>query len=217
MSVEFEPVKLGPRRHRVDPLAVGVLVLVVGLVVAIAKPWATSDGDLAQVVPTQVPTGPSAGPTAGALDAEVTLAVHPHDVWGIGAIVAEPSPGPAPGAIPQLAELWAPVPDDRLDPVIDIQPNDGTVVAIGVTFPASQVPLAVRISRVHPNGREPVDMRAIDPRATGGGFLYQVVGPDGSIANWGAGRYRLEVVVDGGISHAEFTLPNRFGIVPPEP
>ena len=31
MSVEFDPIKLGPRRRRVDPFLVGVLVVAIGL------------------------------------------------------------------------------------------------------------------------------------------------------------------------------------------
>ena len=36
------------------------------------------------------------------------------------------------------------------------------------------------------------------PTRAGGEFLYRVVGADGSVQNWAAGRYRIDVLVDGG-------------------
>ena len=39
MSVEFDPVRIGSRRRRLDPLAVGAALVVVALAVAVVKPW----------------------------------------------------------------------------------------------------------------------------------------------------------------------------------
>ena len=43
VSVDFDPVKIGPRPRRIDPVRVVILVVVVGLAVAIVKPWAIGE------------------------------------------------------------------------------------------------------------------------------------------------------------------------------
>ena len=39
VSVDFDPVRLGPRRRRIDPVIVGVIGVVVAIAVAAIKPW----------------------------------------------------------------------------------------------------------------------------------------------------------------------------------
>ncbi len=238
MSVEFEPVTLRPRRRRVDPVAIGAFVVVIGLVVAVLKPWnagadpAGSGPDQAIVASSSAPgaSGSPGGPRATAAPVlpriltastaslaawdRVRAALSPHDAWGIRAIVAEPSASLAP-APQQFAEHWDAVPDDPAGlPTIDIEPNERTVVAIGITFPAAHTPLDARIWLVHPDRLEWIDTQAVDPDPSGGAFLYRVADREGTVQNWGAGRYRIDVLVDGGIRRFGFTLPNRFDIVP---
>lgn len=231
MSVEFEPVKLGPRRRRVDPVAIGALVVAIGLVAAIAKPW--NVGAAADVTP--APSGPDSlsGPRSTAAVAvpriltsdaaatpawdEVRPVIHPHDAWGIRAIITEPTPDPIPGAKPSYVERWYPIPDEgnQADmPTVDIDPDNEMVVALGITFPSAHTPLDARIWRSIPNRLEWVDTQPIEPQPSGGGFLYlpQTEGP--SAPTWGAGTYRIDVLVDGQIRRFGVTIPNRFSIVP---
>jgi hypothetical protein len=126
-----------------------------------------------------------------------------------------PSATAAPVTDQRFAERWDPIANDsRGIPTIDIEPNDRTVVAIGITFPASHTPLDARIWLVHPDRLEWVDTQPMDPNPAGGAFLYQLVNGNGSVENWGAGRYRIDALVDGAVRRFGFTLPNRFGIVP---
>jgi len=100
---EFEPVRIGPRRRRVDPVAFGVVLIVVALVVAVIKPWGGEDPQVASV-PTASPVTSLASPqpsidTRGALVpplwADVRSVVERHDEWGIRTIVLGATPDPA--------------------------------------------------------------------------------------------------------------------------
>jgi hypothetical protein len=251
MSVEFEPVKLGPRRRRVDPVAIGALVVVIGLVAAVLKPWdagvsgTTASDGLAAASASPPEAGSAAAPsrldslsgprstarpvlsrTVSASTAalaswdDVRTVVRPHDAWGIRTIVAVQSLSLAPTR-QRFAEVWDPIPDDSGGlptsggmPTVDVEPNDQTVVAIGITFPAAHTPLDTRIWLVHPDRLEWVDTGALDPDPSGGAFLYRFLDGSGSVQNWEAGRYRVDVLVDGAIHRFAFTLPNRFEIVP---
>ena len=44
MSIDFDPVPLRPRRRRVDPIVVGVVVVALALGAAVLKPWETRPG-----------------------------------------------------------------------------------------------------------------------------------------------------------------------------
>lgn len=239
MSVEFEPVKLGPRRRRVDPVVIGTLIVVIGLGAAVAKPWnASADPTNAGVDSessgnsTTTPVPPSAAPSPAiaavlprilrpvntasfATWSDVRAATKVHDAWGIRAIVGRPARLLAPAGDLRFEEIWNALPAAaRNPPPIDIEPNDQTVVAIGITFPAAHTPIDTRIWLIHPDRLEWIDTEPFDPSPAGGGFLYRSLGADGVVRNWAAGRYRIDVLVDGGIRRFGFTLPNRFEIVP---
>jgi hypothetical protein len=237
VSVEFEPVKLGPRRRRVDPVAIAALIVAIGLVAAVLKPWNAGAAAGSAAGSAAAPSGfdSLSGPRATALPPpsrpvtastaslaswdDVRTVVRPHDAWGIRTIVAVPSLGLAPTR-QRFAEVWDAIPDpdgSRGSPTVDIEPNDQTVVAIGITFPASHTPLDARIWLVHPDRLEWVDAKAMAPDPSGGAFLYQLVTGSDSVQNWGAGRYRIDVLVDGAVRRFGFTLPNRFEIVPDRP
>lgn len=239
VNVEFEPVKLGPRRRRVDPLAIGALLVVIGVVAAVLKPWneaaepGASGPSRDSVQAAASPSAPDSltGPHSTAVVAlpriptsstaslaswtDLRAAVHPHDAWGIRAILAESSGALAPLTEQRFAERWDALPDDPESiPSVDIEPNARTVVAIGITFPAGHTPLDTRIWLIHTDRLEWVDTQAMDPSPSGGAFLYRELSAGGSPLNWAAGRYRVDVLVDGGIRRFGFTLPNRFEIVP---
>ena len=146
---------------------------------------------------------------------QVRPIVHAHDAWGIRAIVNSPLSNEAAGANQHLAELWYPIPTGAAGlPTVDIDPNDRTVVGLGITFPADQTPLDTRIWRVQPNGPAWVDTRALDPAPSGGAFLYQPVTDSPLAQAWGAGTYRIDVLVGGSVLRFRVTIPNRFSIVP---
>lgn len=77
MSIDFVPVKVGPRRRRVDALTVGVLAVVVAVGASIVKPWeaggapavsippsvAAAASSLAVPVPSLAASVPSAAPS----------------------------------------------------------------------------------------------------------------------------------------------------------
>ena len=240
MSVEFEPVKLGPRRRRLDPVAIGALIVVLGVVAAVLKPWnagagsslpGASGGDaIGETSSPVAPASPSGPPSTAAPVApraitastaslaswdKVRAVVRAHDAWGVRAIVGRPSALLGTAGDLRFDEIWNAVPDQATGvPTIDIEPNDQTVVAIGITFPASHTPLDARIWLVHPDRLEWVDTQPMDSRPAGGAFLYRVANGDGSVQNWAAGRYRVDVLVDGSVRRFGFTLPNRFEIVP---
>ncbi len=238
MSVEFEPVKLGQRRRRgVDPIAIAALLVVIGLVAAVVKPWNSASpttapgGPAAETQPLQGAAGSPAAPRATATPsipasstasaptwlawARVRQVVHPHDAWGIRAIVNDPLSNEATGANQHLAELWYPVPDGATGlSTVDIDPSDRTVVGLGITFPADRMPLDTRIWRVQPDGLTWVDTRALDSAPSGGAFLYQPAAPGPLARAWGAGTYRIDVLVNGSVVRFGVTIPNRFSIVP---
>ena len=252
MSVEFEPVRIAPRRRRVDPVAVLALTVTIGLVAAILKPWNTGAAPTDAIAPevaaaspssasnsapaTAAPSPASAAPSPASAPPSpavipiaqpastashatwdrVRAAVRPHDTWGIRAIVGRPSALLAGAGDLRYEEIWNPLPaaSTGAPPTVDIEPDDQTVVAIGITFPPSHTPIDARIWLVRPDRLDWVDTQALEPSPSGGGFLYRVMGDDGTVQNWTAGRYRVDVLVDGAIRRVDFTLPNRFEIVP---
>jgi hypothetical protein len=239
VSVEFEPVQLGPRRRRgVDPVAIGALLVVIGLAAAVAKPWdsgsttatatrgpaaepqplpgAASSLDARGAAPTAATPGIStaSAPPPLAWD-QVRPVIHPHDAWGIRVIVNRPLSNEATGANQHLAELWYPIQIGATGiPTVNIDQNDRPVVGLGITFPADRLPLDTRIWRVQPDGLTWVDTRALDPTPSGGAFLYQPEAAGPLAGAWGAGTYRIDVLVDGSVQRFGLAIPNRFGIVP---
>lgn len=221
-----------------DPVVVLALAVAIGLVAAIVKPWnsgtsaedvgapdiaAASSGVLGSAPspaePTPSPdslrTDQPASTASYASWDRVRAAVRPHGTWGIRAIVGRPSALLAPAGDLRYEEVWSALPATTGSaPTIDIEPNDRTVVAIGITFPPSHTPIDARVWLVRPDRLDWMDTQALEPSPSGGGFLYRVIGDDGSIQNWPAGRYRMDILVDGSVRRVGFTLPNRFEIVP---
>ena len=100
-SAAFEPEPLGPRRRRVDPVLVGVVVVVIALAVAVIKPWAGPDSDVASTSarpsastgrPSPAASSATASRSAATSGAPITWSIasaasRPHATWGVRAIV----------------------------------------------------------------------------------------------------------------------------------
>jgi hypothetical protein len=237
-SVGFEPVKVGPRRRRVDPVVIGALVVVIGLLAAIVKPWQggpsarvspeafssaaaspTSSG--AGASPTETPTiaepDPSRGPLLVPGWSDVAPTAGVHHKWGIRVITAGYSPGTV-GGQGKFAGQWYPHvrdggPPTRIDPVNDAR------LAIGITFPRDSVPIDVRFWRLHDTGGlEWLPTYPLNDIPGQGAYTYLQRTGDGTVVPWGAGRYRLEILVGGAIHSWRIDIPDRHGTTPdPDP
>ena len=123
MSVEFEPVKIGQPRRRLDAVSIGAVVVAIALAAAILKPWnvGSEAGDAGAAAEASAqPAGSTAGTaslTGPHSTAEVALprilrsgsassptwadiepVVRRHEDWGIRAIVIKSSTDAAPSA-----------------------------------------------------------------------------------------------------------------------
>src|SRR6185503_18988558 len=105
VSADSDPVRLGPRRRRVDPVVIGVIGVVVAIAVAAIKPWdrqpsapVSPPPAVAVVAPSSIATGAPTGPPATATPVpsamppgwpDVASAVTTHDAWGVRAITVD--------------------------------------------------------------------------------------------------------------------------------
>lgn len=235
MSVEFEPVRLGPRRRRVDPVVVGIVVLVVALAAAVVKPWesggpeAGGGSSFAAVAATPPTSGGSFTPIPSVRSRPVPVATPPaqppptwadfgpiasHDALGVmailvgqGAFLGQPSP-------PRYAERWGQWTPGAADGEIAVvQSDDQAIVALGVTVPTGQVPQDLRIWHARGDGElEWVDAHAILGGPKDGALLFARPGVGGSaFTSWAAGRYRVDLLVDGAVERIAIVIPDRFG------
>jgi hypothetical protein len=215
---EFAPERLSTgSRRRLDPVAVIAAVVVAGVALAIAKPWAGSDEQartdpsaaspvasspvvdpsaVAGSTPGEAPLVGTQEPPIGWTEAE--LALHEHQTWGIRTLIRDPEPGaagPAMAGVAEVVERWQGLTADDL-PIGSLDPP---IVALGLTFPPAETPLDVRIWRAAADGWEwlaadplpdaPADTFLFAPPRVAGGYL----------AAWPAGRYRLEWLRPDGI------------------
>ena len=240
MRVDFDPVKIGPKRWRVDPLVVGVIAVVVALAVAVVKPW-DAGGDARPPGPSVGAVSPSAAahpsPASAASAAPIATAtvvrpvtarpptwadlapiVTTHDAWGVRAIlVSRPgvigSPQPS-----RYLERWSPTTTDADGgATAGIARDDRSIVALGVTVPRDEMPVDARIWRVHRNDQlEWIDAHRIDSGNADGALLFVRPGVGGSpFEAWGAGHYRIDVLTHGGVRRIAVEVPGPFTSVPP--
>lgn len=237
MSVEFEPVRLRPRGRRLDPIAIAAIVVAVGLVAAVIKPWddeasgpASSPGPVVEAgrspVASSNPTGPEASiaiprvirPSAASAVtwSKVEPILHRREAWGIRAIVVQPLADTPLSARQRLIERWYPLPADGASgSSARVDSNDRSISALGLTFPPAHTPLDVRIWRETSGGLDWVDMAAVDPVPSGGAFLYVRPGlASGLQRPWEPGTYRVDVLVAGSVRRFGITIPDRFSNVP---
>lgn len=195
---------------------------------AIVKPWGgdpTAPAQVAGVPSPAASTDPSGHPVASdppipaaAIAARPALAwsdletvVGQHDAWGIQAILR------APGRT-TITERWSPVrerPDD--DPLAVLQPGDRSVVALGVTYPVGHAPLDVRVWRRSSTGTLYwMDARAIARDPAQGGLVFVPPPSDPGAPAWGAGEYRLDLLLGSGdIQRIDVAIPDRYENVRP--
>lgn len=228
MSVEFEPVKLGRQRRRLDPVAVGLAVVVIALVVAVVKPWgdvaprtgsgpgpATSEPPTTETSVDPDNSPPFAEPPPPAW-ADVVPVVSRRDEWGIRAIVFGPAAGES-GVSRQYAERWiAAGAGERGAMVLDVR--DARVIALGVTFPPAETPLDVRIWQHHADrDLEWIDARPLNEVPARGAYLFLRDGIAGTtMLPWEPGRYRVDVLVGDEIRRFDVEILGQSG-APPEP
>ena len=226
MSVDFEPVRLDARRRRVDPVAVGAVIVAIALVVSVVKPWGDAAilatvGDASIEPGAQAASDSASPPSSAALPRVITAraessptwaqlgpVVRRHEAWGIRAVVR---------ADGRYAERWFEFPSGgTATPTMVVEVGDRSVVALGITFPPSQTPLDVRIWRKTSRGFAWVDIEALDPVPSGGAFLYARPGiDDGPRLAWASGTYRVDVLVDGSVRRFGVSIVDRFSNIPP--
>ena len=231
MSVEFEPVRLGRRGRRVDPVGLGAVAVAFAVGLAVIKPWAVdapSSGGAVAASPSAGSPTASAAPTAApdvVLPRVITArsdtslnwraiegVVRPHDAWGIRTIVMQVLADSPVETRRRYVERWYPLPvvGDAGSPVT-IDSNDRAILALGVTFPPAHTPLDVRVWRQTDVGLEWVDIESLDPVPSGGAFLYRRPGLYPAMPRtWESGASRIDVLVDGRIRRFEIDIPHHF-------
>jgi hypothetical protein len=235
VSVEFEPVRLGRRGRRIDPVTLGALAVVIALGFAVVKPWAgatSRPGLAADEARSPVATSDPAAPTTtpdGALPRVIAARsdtslhwdaiegiVRRHDAWGVRAIVTQVLADSPLDARQRFLERWYPLPEggEAAGPTL-VDSNDRAILAVGITFPPTHTLLDVRIWRRTGGGLEWVDIEPLDPVPSGGAFLYRRPGTyPATPRTWASGEYRIDVLVDGGIRRFDIAIPDRFSNVP---
>lgn len=231
MSVEFEPVKLGPSRRRVDPVAIAALVVAIGLVAAFLKPWDAvappgttgSDGKTSAPAGSAVAAGrspassprdfPARTPFATFLSNEAVLAATTsRSAWGVRAVVV-PGDGEAAGATPALAERWLGI-DVAAGAAWTLGgggsvagPHDD-VLALGVTTPDDALPLDVRFWRLD---QDLLPQRVIPIAIPGPEPASWLWFPDPTsttvLGTWPAGTYRIDVLLGPRIVRLVVAIP----------
>jgi hypothetical protein len=215
---------------------VGVVVLVVALAAAVVKPWESGGPGAAGVGPSfaaVAATAPASGgtvPLASSTRPRASLAptvpaqppptwadfgaIANHDALGVmailvgqGAYLGQPAP-------PRYAERWGPWTPGAADGEFAVvQSDDKAIVALGVTVPSGQVPQDLRIWHARGDGGlEWVDAHAIAGGPKDGALLFARPGVAGSaFTSWAAGRYRIDLLVDGAVERIAIVIPDRFG------
>lgn len=181
------------------------------------------------------PFGPPSSPAAplAVLPAEVppltwaaiVPAISRRQVWGVRTIVIPSAVEVSRGA-PLYAERWfsfAPSSAGGRSVVVD--PGGAAIVALGVTTPRDETPLAVRVWLYHAGGElEWIDAHPLNGDPAQGAYLFvrapQATRPTtapaaaSATAFWEPGRYRVDVLLGDGIRQIEIEIVNRSGFVP---
>ncbi len=237
---EFKTVRLEPPPRRFDPVAIGVVVVVAVLALAIVKPWDVGEAGVA-VVPTQAATpaaDASSGPDSSAVSSrgalvpptwsDVRSVITPRADWGIRTIVLGAEPDASPALSPEgspvparYAERWfATEVDGDEAPMVIADEFDGQILALGLTFPPTETPLDVRIWQDHEGGElEWMDARPVNDVPARGAYLFLRRGVAGAaVRAWAPGRYRMDVLVGDGIRRIDVLIRDRTGRLPdPDP
>ena len=232
VSVDFDPVRLGPRRRRIDPVVVGVIGVVVAIAVAAIKPWdqrpsvpASPAPAVAVVAPSPMPThAPTATPsTAAPVPSasppgwpDVASAVTTHDAWGVRAITVDQRLYRLAAGSP-YHELWSPATESAGVDTATVGRSGDPVSMLGFTSPRGEKPRDVRIWRLHlQDSLEWIDAAPISTQPAEASLLFVRPRTDrGALAPWDPGRYRVDLVLADGIHRMSVLVPDTDGVVPP--
>ena len=236
LAASFATQPIAPRRRRFDPVVGVAAVVVLGIGLAVLKPW---DGDAGSgrvaspdtsppeaLAATPDPPGATDDPTTARPASGPSIAwrqvapiMQVRDAWGVRAIVRDPEPAAAseqPTA-GRLTERWAEVTavEGDAEPVVLETPDQG-VLALGVTFPSDALPLDMRVWLEADDGTWVwIGAKPLDPAPAFGGYLLGSPTVRGlPLETWPAGRYRIDVLTGQGIRHLHIGLPDRFEVVP---
>ena len=231
-GIEFDPIPLGPRARRIDPVGLAAIVIVLGLVAAVVKPWAgTSSVALVQASPTpnasvgRAVASASPSPPASRHQhfvpspAKILAAIDPHDAWGVRAVVRGPA-GPGNPDGPEYTERWARAVENADGSRLALLGSgDESVVALGVTTPTSERPIDIQVWRsTATGGWEWLDVQLLASGSPDGVLLLEPPSND-QVARetWPAGAYRMELVGGTQAGIIDVRLPGRFDRIPQPP
>lgn len=224
----FEPVRIG-RRRRVDPVLIGVIAVVAGLLAAVAKPWEDRSATAGAASGSPVPSGvadpsatvpPSSFPSLAPMllddpQAAVTVldALESHDTWGVR--VVETAPDWRTGYI----ERWVPA-EGTTSGIREARlPGSETAVVLGVTTPSAETPLDIRVWRPNVDGGWTwLDVHRIGSDRPAGALLLRPprIGEDDQ-ATWPPGAYRVELLMGTRLERIDIRIPDHTGAIPEAP
>jgi hypothetical protein len=233
VSVDFDPVRLRPRRRRIDPVVLGVIGVVVALAAAVIKPWdqppsapATPKPAVAVVGPNPDPAqAPTAAPSPATLVLptasapgwpDVASAITTHDAWGVRAITVDQRLYRLAAGSP-YHELWSPATASAGVETATVGRSGDPVSMLGFTSPLAEEPRDVRIWRVHLEDRlEWIEAAPIAAQPAEASLLFVRPRTDrGALTPWDPGRYRVDILVADGIHQLTVLVPDTHGVVPP--
>ena len=237
VSIDFDPVPLRPRRRRVDPIAVGVVVVALALGVAVVKPWESRQAARRRARPSPSSLAPRrarpcrprqrrprrarAGGRAGvpaATWAEVAPVVKPHDPVGRPGDRRRPAPQVGSAA---SADASSSAGRPRRSTASTIEIARWRATPRRSSALGTHVPVRDRgrwtcgsggsTNEQRPSGSTPARSSRRD---RDGSFLFVRSGPTGSARSWEAGHYRVDVLAAGRLHRIAVQIPGRFGCVP---
>ena len=232
MSVDFDPVKVGSRQRRVEPLAIGVLAVLIAMAVAVVKPWQSGAvnapaGDLpagaAQPDGSAAPVTTAGAQTAVARVArtptwsDLEPAIKSHDAWGVRVIfLARRGLKPDP-RVRYMEGWWSAAPTPNGLETTSIERDDRAIVALGITHPPGSAPQDVQIWRVDADDElQWIDARPIDRTQADGAFLFLRFGvAESGYQVWDAGRYRIGMLRGDGVRWVVIEIPERLASIRP--
>jgi hypothetical protein len=237
VSVDFDPVRIGGRR-RTGPVVLGVAVVLIGLAVAVVKPWEASSGGVAEASPAASAT-PGSGPASAAPSiatpgrstapadtedgipairwSDLASIVGAHPSAGVLAVTGHVSRFTGAGADVGLAASWVPADAaiDGLGPNPGVRSGDAEVLGVGLTFAASTAPLDVRISLERTGGDlEWIDALPVARPAPDDPIVLQRPTAGGTIRPFEAGHYRVDLLRNGRIDRLNVGIADSTGTIP---
>jgi hypothetical protein len=237
VSVEFDPVRVR-RRRRFDPVIVGIPIVIVAVLLAVAKPWEAGDGgSIAQASPntSAASTGaaspsPSRAPTSRASPspiagegpalpswADIADVAGSHHEWGILAVTGRVDRFTASGVDAGFAASWVKADDavGGVGPNPDVRSGEADVLGLGVTFPRNEAPRDIRVwLQRSGDGPEWIDVVPVPGRASDDPIVVMRLTPSGTVEPFEAGHYRMDLLRTDSIDRIEIGIPDSTGSVP---